>query len=276
MASLRLDCRSIRPNARADGEHHALFGLHRRVRASRTTFGQLVVFRVGLGLGMGGEWASGAALVSETWPRRTSRQSARASCRAPGRLATRSRPLVNSSCSRAMDGARCSSSASSRRCLTLWVRRTRRRAGDLAARAGARAPPASALGDALFERPAAPLTIALTLMNACTLFGWWGFNLWLPSYLQQPAVPGRRRPADAVELDHDSVVMQLGMWLGYVTFGFISDRIRTQAAPTWPTCFSRRSLLFAVRVDRGRRSCCSRSARSSRFSRPATSAASAP
>src|SRR3989442_11571484 len=29
---------------------------------------QLAVFRVLLGLGLGGEWASGAALVSETWP----------------------------------------------------------------------------------------------------------------------------------------------------------------------------------------------------------------
>ena len=29
---------------------------------------QLAVFRILLGLGMGGEWASGAALVSETWP----------------------------------------------------------------------------------------------------------------------------------------------------------------------------------------------------------------
>src|ERR671912_2000538 len=29
---------------------------------------QLAVFRIFLGLGMGGEWASGAALVSETWP----------------------------------------------------------------------------------------------------------------------------------------------------------------------------------------------------------------
>ena len=28
----------------------------------------LAVFRIFLGLGMGGEWASGAALVSETWP----------------------------------------------------------------------------------------------------------------------------------------------------------------------------------------------------------------
>src|SRR5439155_22371063 len=29
---------------------------------------QLAVFRAMLGLGMGGEWASGAALVAETWP----------------------------------------------------------------------------------------------------------------------------------------------------------------------------------------------------------------
>ena len=29
---------------------------------------QFAIFRVLLGLGMGGEWASGATLVSETWP----------------------------------------------------------------------------------------------------------------------------------------------------------------------------------------------------------------
>ncbi len=31
-------------------------------------FTQLLIFRALLGIGMGGEWASGAALVSETWP----------------------------------------------------------------------------------------------------------------------------------------------------------------------------------------------------------------
>ena len=31
------------------------------------TVAQLAVFRIFLGFGMGGEWASGAALVSETW-----------------------------------------------------------------------------------------------------------------------------------------------------------------------------------------------------------------
>src|ERR687890_10202 len=32
------------------------------------TVAQLAIFRIALGIGMGGEWASGAALVSETWP----------------------------------------------------------------------------------------------------------------------------------------------------------------------------------------------------------------
>ena len=41
------------------------------------TAAQLAVFRILLGIGMGGEWASGAALVSETWRRRASRQGAR-------------------------------------------------------------------------------------------------------------------------------------------------------------------------------------------------------
>ena len=44
-----------------------LLGLHRGLRP-RADVAQLAVFRVLLGIGMGGEWASGAALVSETWP----------------------------------------------------------------------------------------------------------------------------------------------------------------------------------------------------------------
>src|SRR5215470_16806932 len=32
------------------------------------TIGQLAVFRFILGLGMGGEWTTGAALIAETWP----------------------------------------------------------------------------------------------------------------------------------------------------------------------------------------------------------------
>ena len=61
-------------------------------------------------------------------------------------------------------------------------------------------------------------------MNTCTLFAWWGFYLWLPSYLTQPASQG----GVGLQLLSSSafiLVMQAGMWFGYVTFGFVSDRI---------------------------------------------------
>ena len=35
----------------------------------------------------------------------------------------------------------------------------------------------------LFAPHIAKITVFLTLMNACTLFGWWGLNSWVPAYL---------------------------------------------------------------------------------------------
>jgi MFS family permease len=66
------------------------------------------------------------------------------------------------------------------------------------------------------------LTAAVTFMNACTLFAWWGLNSWVPAYLSLPAGQG------GVGLSTETmswfvVAMQVGMWLGYVTFGYVSD-----------------------------------------------------
>jgi MFS family permease len=59
-------------------------------------------------------------------------------------------------------------------------------------------------------------------MNACTLFGWWGLNSWIPAYLSLPAAQGGVGLATTT-MSWFVVAMQLGMWLGYVTFGFVSD-----------------------------------------------------
>jgi MFS family permease len=61
-------------------------------------------------------------------------------------------------------------------------------------------------------------------MNACALFGWWGLNGWVPAYLSLPAAEG------GVGLGTETmswfvVAMQVGMWLGYVSFGYISDAV---------------------------------------------------
>jgi MFS family permease len=60
-------------------------------------------------------------------------------------------------------------------------------------------------------------------MNAATMFAWWGLFTWIPSYLARPAAEG----GAGLSLLRTStwiILMQAGMWLGYVSYGFLSDR----------------------------------------------------
>jgi MFS family permease len=68
------------------------------------------------------------------------------------------------------------------------------------------------------------VTVALTLMNASTMFAWWGFNTWVPSYLRQPADVGGAG-LSSTAMSWFIIVMQVGMWFGYVTFGFVADAV---------------------------------------------------
>lgn len=81
----------------------------------------------------------------------------------------------------------------------------------------------------MFKGPVWKLTVAITLMNACTMFAWWGFNLWIPAYLSLPEGKGGVGLA-TVAMSTLVVVMQVGMWFGYVTFGFVSDAIGRKRA----------------------------------------------
>jgi MFS family permease len=66
-------------------------------------------------------------------------------------------------------------------------------------------------------------------MNACTMFAWWGFNLWIPAYLELPVERGGVGLGAAYRTTV-LVIMQVGMWFGYVTFGYIGDRIGRKRA----------------------------------------------
>lgn len=179
---------------------------------------QFAIFRVLLGLGMGGEWASGAALVSETWPEqhRGKALGIMQSCWAIGYgLAAVVVAIVLPTFGwRAVFFVGIIPAF-----FTLWIRRSvkepdiwkRYRAGA----AGA----AGATGATKF-----PLRLALflTAMNAATMFAWWGLNLWVPSYLSSPTTQGGIG-LSTTTMSMFIVAMQVGMWLGYVSFGFISD-----------------------------------------------------
>jgi MFS family permease len=213
-----------------------------------TSVTMLAVFRVLLGLGMGGEWASGAALVSETWPDRHRGKALglMQSCWAIGYgLAAAVTALVMP-----VFGWRAVFFVGVLPALlTFWIRRrvpepeawqaARRTASPERDRAGAWS---ALVGERL------GLTVVLTLMNAATMFAWWGFNLWIPAYLSLPVERGGMGLSTAT-MANFVVVMQIGMWLGYVTFGFVSDALGRK--PTYVVYLLAASgLMWAYAVSR--------------------------
>jgi MFS family permease len=184
-----------------------------------TTFLQFVVFRVGLGLGMGGEWGSGATLVSETWPAEH-RGKALAFMQSAWAIGYALAAAVNYIVQPAFGWRAVFFVGILPAFLTIWVRRSVREPEmwqHAQRERTSRSPIAM-----LFSPELASLTVALTAMNACTLFGWWSFNLWLPSYLQEPVSRGGLG-LQILSSSAMILVMQFGMWLGYITFGFVSD-----------------------------------------------------
>jgi MFS family permease len=135
--------------------------------------------------------------------------------------------------------------------LTIWIRRhveeppiwkRQRLEGNLASRKSWWV----AFGE-VFAGPRLKLTTAITAMNACTMFGWWGFNLWLPGYLSLPVSAGGMG-FTATVMTGLIVAMQVGMWFGYVTFGFISDSIGRKRAYIFYTLSAAALILIYISV----------------------------
>jgi len=186
-----------------------------------TTAMHLAVFRILLGLGMGGEWASGAALVSETWPDRH-RSKALGFMQSSWAIGFMLAAGVNWFVQDVLGlGWRSVFFVGVLPALlTLWIRRGVREPDKWHA---ARAAPRIRLWDAIGGKMSR-ITIALVLMNSCTLFAYWGFNTFMPSFLRALPENGGIGLSNAT-MSAFVFVNNIGMWFGYVTFGLISDTV---------------------------------------------------
>ena len=180
---------------------------------------QLALFRIGLGFGMGGEWATGVALISETFPARH-RGKALAFVQSAWAIGYGLAALVNLLIMPLWGWRGVFFVGIAPALLTLWIRQN---LDD---------PPAWQSTDqgergslsSLFTPDRVRVTLAITAMNAATLFGWWGLNAWVPAYLNlEPARGGIGLSSSTMSLF--VIAMQMGMWLGYVSFGFIADAV---------------------------------------------------
>ena len=183
------------------------------------TIVQLAIFRLILGLGMGGEWATGATLIAETWPAEHRgkalglMQSAWAigemiAAAAVGivlpRFGWRAVFFVGVLPALVVFWIRRGVPESE-----IWLERGKRGGGSLRL---------------LLHKDIRRHGIVATAMNACGMFGYWGLFTWIPAYLSLPAEQGGRG-LDILHTTTWLIVMGVGKWFGYTLFGFFADSV---------------------------------------------------
>jgi MFS family permease len=178
---------------------------------------QLLICRIVLGLGMGGEWASGAALVAETWPARHRGKAlglVQSSWAIGFALAAALVAIVMPRFGwRAVFFAGAAPAL-----IALWVQSRLREPAEWR-QERTHQPHLSQL----FRGRMGWSTLVCGTMNAATLFAWWGMFTWVPRFLSTPVAEGGRG-LGIVMTSEWTIVMQIGTFLGYISFGYFADR----------------------------------------------------
>jgi MFS family permease len=185
-----------------------------------TSIATLAVFRFLLGLGMGGEWNTGATLVAETWPTAW-RGRAMALVQSSWAIGYALAALVGGIMLPRVSWRWVFFAGFLPALATLWIQnkvpepeiwRERSRNASLA-------PPPGALW-----RAALPNLFTLFSMNAFGMFAWWGLFTWIPAYLALPIEKGGR-DFSTFGFTAFLVVLNLcGMFPGYLLFGVLADK----------------------------------------------------
>ncbi len=184
-----------------------------------TSIPQLAVFRFLLGLGLGGEWGIGAALIAETW-RAEHRGKALALMQSSWAIGEMLAVLVTAILLPTFGWRAVFFAGLLPALVAFWVWRS---------------VPEPQLWTARGSRAGVPLKILLrpdllrngliaTTMNAFTMFGYWGLFTWIPAYLSLPVEQGGRG-LGLMATTTWLLVMAIGKWFGYASYGVFADRV---------------------------------------------------
>jgi len=203
-----------------------------------TSILMLAVFRFILGLGMGGEWNTGATLVAETWPDEL-RAKAIAIVQSSWAIGYALAALIAGIVLRFANWRAVFFVGILPALVTLWIRNRVPESAMWAERRPLEAQrqklepqmlePRRARSDesflAIFRAPYLKNTFALLFLNFFGMFGWWGLFQWIPAYLSLPVARGGRGFG---LMDTTTLLLVLnlfGMFPGYVSFGWVADRL---------------------------------------------------
>ena len=187
--------------------------------ATASSLWQLMAWRALVGIGMGGEWSAGSVLVAETWP---------AKHRAKAMGIMQSGWAIG-----ALFAAAISAVVLERfgwrvlflfgalpAVLVFFIRRNVEEPEIWLKR------PAQGSWSGLGRK-----ILIATLLSSSVLIAFWGVITWLPAFLATPVAEG----GAGLTITKSAawlIVLQLGAFFGYITFGWIADRIGRRPAFT--------------------------------------------
>jgi len=179
---------------------------------------QLAAFRFLLGLGMGGEWTAGAALIAETW-RPAHRGKALGLMQSAYAIGEAIAALVVAVVLPNFGWRAVFFVGVLPALLVFWIRR---RVPEPAVWKARTQTNRSGFFRLLLSKDVFDVGLLATAMNACAMFGYWGLFTWIPAYLSLPVSQGGRG-LSLVKTTTFFLVLCLGKWLGYALFGFFAD-----------------------------------------------------
>jgi MFS family permease len=214
-----------------------------------TTVLMLAVFRFILGLGMGGEWNTGATLVAETWPDEL-RAKAIAIVQSSWAIGYALAALVAGIVLRYANWRAVFFVGILPALVTLWIRRgvpesemwkehhrLAERDQELEPRGtpfdfaqGRLRTQGNASFSVIFRAPYGKSTVVLLLLNFFGLFAWWGLFSWIPPYLSLPVAQGGRGFGIMGTTTLLLVLNLFGMFPGYISFGWAADNLGRRKA----------------------------------------------
>jgi MFS family permease len=199
----------------------------------------LAVFRFVLGLGMGGEWNTGATLVAETWPTDL-RAKAISIVQSSWAIGYALAALVAGIVLHYADWRMVFFVGILPALVTLWIqkgvpesemwREHHRLAEESSKVAEAQHRYEQHTFGRIFRPPYLKSTVALLLMNFFGMFAWWGLFTWIPPYLSLPVEQGGRGFGVMGTTTLLVVLNLVGMFPGYAGFGWVADQLGRRPA----------------------------------------------
>lgn len=182
--------------------------------------GTLMLARIVVGLGVGGEWGAGTALVTETWPARHRGkvvawvQSAFATGYALAAVITLIVVPALGWRWAFFVGVLPAFAA-------FWIRRATKES-EVWLNAGRRLSAGESVKRLFTSNPKA--VVVCLAFTAAAMFGYWGLFTWIPNYLASPVADGGRGMG-ILSSTTWIIVMQAGAAVGFVSFGYVADRL---------------------------------------------------